>query len=138
MSIRPKNRSEAGFTLIELVMVIVILGILSAVATPKFTSLVDEAEKSAIKGIAGALSSASSTNWAACKSGASTGCVNSTSLLGCATAGLLIDSEEADALFTATGHKYALSTETWGALNSLSCTITGPNSITAKFTMLKP
>ncbi|MBF0125318.1 MAG: prepilin-type N-terminal cleavage/methylation domain-containing protein [Magnetococcales bacterium] len=133
-----QRSAEAGFTLIELVMVIVILGILAAVATPKFTSLVDEAEKSAIKGVAGALASASSTNWAACKSGATTGCVSATSLLGCATAGLLIDSEEAASLFTATGHKYTLSTETWGTATSLACTITGPSGVTAKFTLMKP
>jgi prepilin-type N-terminal cleavage/methylation domain-containing protein len=55
MSKRKKN--EGGFTLIELIMVIVILGIISAVAIPKFLSLSDSAKLSAARGVGGALGS---------------------------------------------------------------------------------
>lgn len=59
----------AGFTLIELVMVIVILGVPGAVALPKFVDLSDEAQVAKVKSIAGAISAASVANLAAVKTG---------------------------------------------------------------------
>ncbi len=53
---KPKN-SEKGFTLIELIIVIVILGIIAGVAIPKFVGLSDDARRSAGRGVAGAMSS---------------------------------------------------------------------------------
>jgi MSHA pilin protein MshB len=47
-----------GFTLIELVVVIVVLGILAAVALPRFISVTKDAHESAVKGVGGALASA--------------------------------------------------------------------------------
>lgn len=53
-----------GFTLIELVVVIVILGILAAVAAPRFVNLQSEAQTAALQGLKGALESAISTTHA--------------------------------------------------------------------------
>ena len=47
--------TQKGFTLIELVMVIVILGILAATALPKFVDLGGEAKVSVMKGVEGAM-----------------------------------------------------------------------------------
>jgi len=52
------SRKEKGFTLIELVMVIVILGILAAFALPRFADLGGDARASSIQGLAGAMKSA--------------------------------------------------------------------------------
>ncbi len=51
-------KKQAGFTLIELVVVIVILGILAATAAPKFMDLQSDARISALNGLKGAISSA--------------------------------------------------------------------------------
>ena len=50
-----KPTREHGFTLIELIIVITILGILSAVAVPKFIALDSQARSATIQGLAGSV-----------------------------------------------------------------------------------
>lgn len=52
-----KNK-QAGFTLIELVVVIVILGLLAATALPKFSNMTTQASDAALAGVAGGFRSA--------------------------------------------------------------------------------
>lgn len=59
-------KKEQGFTLIELVAVIVILGALAVVALPRFINLQDEADQAAVEGVAGSLSSGMAINFAGC------------------------------------------------------------------------
>lgn len=52
-------KKQGGFTLIELVVVIVILGILAVTAAPKFLNLQSDARASSLQGLKGAMAGAS-------------------------------------------------------------------------------
>jgi len=64
---KPINMPQRGFTLIELIAVIVILGILAAVAVPKLVNLKQAARVATINDVEGKLKSLSTQVFAACQ-----------------------------------------------------------------------
>jgi prepilin-type N-terminal cleavage/methylation domain-containing protein len=59
-----RGRIPRGFTLVELVTVIVILGVIAAVAFPRFINLTSDAERGAVAALAGAVATAQQTSFA--------------------------------------------------------------------------
>lgn len=51
-------RKQSGFTIIEIIIVIIILGLLAATALPRFLDTVDEAEDASLEGVAGGFATA--------------------------------------------------------------------------------
>jgi MSHA pilin protein MshA len=84
------KKAQQGFTLIELVMVIVILGVLAAVAIPKFIDLKSDASAASVSGVAGALSSGSAINYALYTAKGTVGVGAATVISSCDSAKLLL------------------------------------------------
>lgn len=117
---------QTGFTLIELVMVIVIIGVLAAVAIPKFVDLSGDANQAATNGMAGALSSAAAINYAARKAKAT----NGTAVDNCDDGAALLQGGALPTGYTITAAVVA------AEATKADCVVNGPGSKTANFTII--
>jgi prepilin-type N-terminal cleavage/methylation domain-containing protein len=63
-NIRSRIRDQRGFTLIEIVMVIVLLGVLAAIAIPKYIDLKTDAQNATADGIVASVTSSAAIGYA--------------------------------------------------------------------------
>lgn len=120
------RKHNSGFTLIELITVIVILGALAVIALPRYIDLQEEAETAATQGVAGSLGAASAVNLA----GALAGDGAAVSVTNCDG----VPAALAEGTLPNASYSITSAVLPGGLGDNTQCTLNGPGTATATFT----
>lgn len=110
------KKQQSGFTLIELIMVIVILGALAVAVIPRYVNLQLQADQAALDGVVGSLAAGAAINYADCVVGGAT-CLTGAAWDNCDDTGASLQAGLPAGYVITAGALAAPST---------TCTLTGP------------
>lgn len=121
--INKSMRTKKGFTLVEVVAVVIVLAIIAAVAIPRYADMRTNANQASVNSVAAGLGSASADNFTRRSSNSALG----TAVANCTTIGTFTSPPN----LLPSG--FAITSLAIAAGASATCTVTGPTGLTATF-----